>query len=121
MGNEMIEDKAAIKIISDSRHFNDLIDNHFLEKTTQHPTPIKLLIPVGYEHFSFTHKAYHKTLQIHYLTKQQIRNGGMAVWWQKIALHSYEGVYITTTIIENWPISAMIEASFQSMRNQSSS
>lgn len=116
IGREMLDDDQPISIISDSWHFDDLIDNKFLDKTITHSHPINLLIPMWYEHFSFTHKAYHTKLSIKYLTDSMMRRGGMAVWWHKIALHSYEWIYITTTIIENWPIASMMQASFQALR-----
>gem|GEM_PF-6603090 len=70
---------------------------------------------MGYEHFSFTHKAKHSKLVIKYLTGQEQRRGAMSIWGNKVALHSYEGIYITTTIIENSPIAAMMQASFAAM------
>lgn len=116
VGKEMLEDGQAIHIVSDSRHFDDLIDNKFLDKAVWHPSPIALLIPMGYEHFSFTHKAKHDKLSIKYLTADQSRRGAMSIRWDKVALHSYEGIYITTTIMQNPPIAAMMRASFQAMR-----
>ena len=115
VGREMLDDRQPIQIISDSRHFDDLIDNKFLDKAVWHPSSISLLIPMGYEHFSFTHKAKHDKLSIHYLTTQQTRRGSMSIRWDKVALHSYEWVYITTTIIQNPPIALMMRASFQAM------
>jgi hypothetical protein len=73
---------------------------------------------MGYEHFSFTHKAKHTKLAIKYLTGVVQRRGAMSVWGNKVALHSYEGIYITTTIIENAPIAVMMQASFAAMRTQ---
>jgi hypothetical protein len=70
---------------------------------------------MGYEHFSFTHKAYHKKLYVKYLTDAHVWRGGMSVRGNKVALHSYEGIYITTTIIENAPIAVMMRASFGAM------
>lgn len=119
VGQEMLEDGQPLMIISDSWHFDDLIDNKFLDKAVWHPSRIDLLIPLWYEHFAFTHKAKHRQLDIRYLTPQHARHGAMSIWWDKVALHSYEWVYITTTIIQNAPICTMMQASFQAMRNLS--
>jgi len=35
-----------------------------------------------------------------------------------VALHAYEGVYITTTLIENTAIADMMKTSFQTMRER---
>lgn len=115
VGKEMLDDWQSICIISDSWHFDDLIDNKFLDKATWHPSQISLIIPMGYEHFSFTHKAKHDKLMIKYLTGNEQWRGAMSIWGNKVALHSYEGIYITTTIIENAPIAVMMRASFGAM------
>jgi hypothetical protein len=39
----------------------------------------------------------------------------MTIWGNKVALHAYEGIYITTTIIENNPIAQMMTNSFENM------
>lgn len=47
------------------------------------------------------------------------RSGGMTIRGDdsqaKIALHAYEGIFITTTIIENNPIQHMMKNAFQNM------
>lgn len=116
--NEMLIDNKPISMISDSRHFDDLIDNKFIEqsaKSDNYKETIKLIIPTGYEHFIFTHKAKHPHVTIQQFWPWQSWTGGMSIWWNKIAYYSYEGRYITTTVIENTPISQMMSFSFQSL------
>jgi hypothetical protein len=43
------------------------------------------------------------------------RSGGMTIWNNKVALHAYEGLFITTTIIENNPIHTMMMNNFESL------
>ena len=60
--HEMLVDNKSIAMMSDSRHFDDLIDNKFIEQSAQsdhYNQQIQLIIPAGYEHFIFTHKARH--------------------------------------------------------------
>lgn len=69
--HEMITDNRPIAMISDSRHFDDLIDNKFIEqsaKSNQYKEQIQLIIPAGYEHFIFTHKAKHTHVNIQQFT-----------------------------------------------------
>lgn len=120
--HEMLADNQKICMLSDSWHFDDLIDNKFIEQASNHPhykQLIQLIIPVGYEHFSFTHKARHSTVEIKQFWPDQHRSWGMAVWWDKVAYYSYEWRYITTTIIQNKAISMMMRAAFASLRWQS--
>ncbi len=122
ISNEMLHDNKPISILSDSRHFDDLIDNKFIEQSWTSPhyhEKIKLIIPIGYEHFIFTHKAKHPHVNIQQFSSWQWWAGGMSVRWNKIAYYSYEGRYITTTVIENAPISQLMMFSFQSLRSQS--
>jgi len=120
--HEMLIDNKPINMISDSRHFDDLIDNKFIEQSAQsnqYNQQIQLLIPLGYEHFIFTHKAKHSHVVIQQFWSWQQWMWGVSVRWDKVAYYNYEGHYITTTVIENAPISQMMLSSFQSLRSQS--
>lgn len=117
--HEMLADDTDIMMASDSWHFDDLIDNKFIEQASTHQNyhhHIQLIIPVWYEHFSFTHKARQSKTTIRYFWSQQPRSWGMAVRWNKVAYYSYEGHYITTTVIENKAISMMMNASYNNLR-----
>lgn len=120
--HEMFIDDKPIAMMSDSRHFDDLIDNKFIEQSAQshqYNQQIQLIIPAGYEHFIFTHKAKHPHITIQQFASWQQWTGGVSIRWDKVAYYSYEGRYITTTVIENIPISQMVLFSFQSLRSQS--
>lgn len=56
--NEVLQDKKDMNIISDSQHFNDLIDNNFLEKSLEvrnsHNLNVRMIFPAGFEHFCYT-------------------------------------------------------------------
>ena len=102
--------------VSDSRHFDELLNVHFLDSLTHFIQPIQMILPAWFEHFVFS--AYAKWLKIQTQTigEHMKRSGGMTIWWDKVALHAYEWIYITTTIIENNPIAQMMTNSFQNMR-----
>jgi len=120
--HEMLIDDKPIAMMSDSRHFDDLIDNKFIEQSAtagHYNKEIQLIIPAGYEHFIFTHKAKHPHVSIQQFWSWQQWTGGVSIRWDKVAYYSYEGRYITTTVIENIPISQMMLFSFQSLWNQS--
>lgn len=120
--HEMFTDDRPISMISDSRHFDDLIDNKFIEQSARsnhYNQQIQLIIPAGYEHFIFTHKAKHPHVSIQQFWSWQQWTGGVSIRWNKVAYYSYEGRYITTTVIENIPISQMMFFSFQSLWSQS--
>lgn len=120
--SEMLNDNVPILMLSDSRHFDDLIDNKFIEQSAHHPQfkqTIQLIIPSGYEHFIFTHKAKHPHVNIQQFSSSQNWKWGMSIRWNKIAYYSYEWRYITTTVIQNIPISQMMKFSFESLWNQS--
>ena len=120
--HEMLSDNTDILMLSDSWHFDDLIDNKFIEQSSHHTIfkqNIDLIIPAGYEHFIFTHKAKHPHVHIQQFWSWQLWKWGMSVRWDKVAYYSYEWRYITTTVTQNIPISLMMKFSFQSLWNQS--
>lgn len=108
---------STLQIISDSWHFDELLTIHFLDSIKAHTPQIQMLLPSGFEHFIFS--AHAKGVPIHTKTinEHASRTGGMSLRGNKVALHAYEGVYITTTIIENTPIAQMMGSCFQSMRD----
>jgi hypothetical protein len=80
-------------MLCDSWHFDDLIDNKYLEQSAIHPlytSTIQMMIPLGYEHFIFTHQAVHPHVQIKEFATSQSRSGGMMVWGEKVAYFAYE-------------------------------
>lgn len=110
---EIQEDELLI--ICDSRHFDELLNVHFLDNLNRSTWTIRMIIPAGFEHFIFS--AYAKWLQIQTLTMPETMkwSGGMTIWNNKVALHAYEGIFITTTIIENNPIHQMMRDNFESL------
>lgn len=133
MMTEIMQDKLDVSIISDGQHFYDLVDNDFLEKTLtirqKNQVSIRMMFPVGFEYFSFTQGIYQQQLDIKFLPDEIVLpalestwpiggdkspklwaplRGGMTVRWDKVALHCYEGRYITTTIMTNHAIAQMM-------------
>ncbi len=119
MLNEVIQDKEDMNVISDSQHFNDLIDNDFLEKSlairNKYHLNIKMIFPSGFEHFCYTQGTYKQKLDIWTLPTQDILVGGMTVRGKKIAYHCYEQGFITTTIVEDDSISNIMRFMFQNV------
>ena len=117
MMNEIKKDKNDVAIMSDGQHFYSLIDNDFLDKTLdlrrKKGIKVRLLFPTWFEYFSYTQWTYQQELEIKSLPDADNLRGGMTLRWEKIALHCYEGRYITTTIIHNAPIAKIQSYMFE--------
>lgn len=107
----------TLKIITDSRHFDELLNNHFLEQIKKKNNTLEMILPIGFEHFIFSAEAKGIRLKTKTLPAESSWTWWITIRWDKVALHAYEWVYITTTIIENTAIKKMIEAFFDSMRS----
>lgn len=116
MLNEIKEHTATkIQIISDSWHFDELLTINFLENLQDKKHTIDIILPPWFEHFVFSAHAKKIAIKSYTIPTDMQRNGGMTIRWDIVALHAYEGVYITTTIIENKAITSMMKSSFQAM------
>jgi len=108
-------DEWMIQTISDSRHFDELLNVHFLDSLQSYKQPIQMILPSWFEHFIFSANAKGLQIDTRTITQDMKRQGGMTMWWSKVAFHAYEWVYITTTIIENIPITNMMSQCFESI------
>ncbi|HMY80789.1 MAG TPA: hypothetical protein PLW93_03610 [Candidatus Absconditabacterales bacterium] len=106
--------KDNLKIICDSWHFDELLTIHFMENIKGWKGSIQMIIPTGFEHFIFSAIAKNIPLDVQSYQDDLLWSGGMSIRGNKVALHAYEGIYITTTIIENKAISGMMEHVFNS-------
>ena len=122
--SEIKNDKKDVKILSDGQHFYDLIDNNFLEDSLtwrkKYGITVSLLFPTGFEYFSYTQWTYQQELQTKTYDgiEQAWIRGGLTLWWEKVGFHSYQGKYITTTIIEHPMISQLQQGMFQTVWEQ---
>ena len=120
---EIKQDKPdTVMTISDSHHFDELLNVKFLDtfSSLKKSCSLQIISPSWFEHFIFSAKA--KNINIKYRTIQnEAWSGGMTLWWskswKKVALHAYEWVYITTTIIDNPPIYTMMKHCYQCLWN----
>ena len=119
---EIKKDQQDVSIMSDGQHFYELIDNNFLEKTLElrkkKELKVQLLFPTWFEYFTYTQGTYQQQLQIKSLPHQDLLKGGMTIWWTKVALHCYEGKFITTTILENTQIRNILSYLYKMTWNQ---
>ena len=103
--NEIKQNKHDVALMSDGQHFYDLIDNDFLEKSLdirkKHAITMRLIFPTGFEYFTYTQGTYQQQLDIKSLPDQDMLKGWMTIRGSKVALHCYEGKFISTTILEN--------------------
>jgi hypothetical protein len=74
-----------------------------------------MLLPTGFDHFIFSAKAKGILIDTRIIPDDLPRKGGMTIRANKVALHAYEGVYITTTIIENTPIVQMMTLCYEGL------
>lgn len=119
--SDMIQDlkistSSDIMIMTDSRHFDELLTIHFLDSMKQSKKQIQMILPPWFEHFIFSAHAKGVNITTHTIPETMKREGGMTIRWSTVALHAYEGVYITTTIIENSAIAQMMTHCFEQMR-----
>jgi len=125
MLSEIKKDKQDVHIMSDGQHFYELIDNDFLEKTLElrnkKKLNVQLLFPTWFEYFSYTQGTYQQQLQIKSLPQEDLLKGGLTLRWTKVALHCYEGKFITTTILENTQIKNIMSYLFQMTWDQAKS
>jgi hypothetical protein len=105
----------SLLVISDSRHFDELISINFLNKLSKAKTKVQMILPTGFDHFIFSAHAKWVFIETRTLDSQDWRKWWMTLWWDTIALHAYEGIYITTTIIENPAIAQMMKCFFEKM------
>lgn len=121
---EIKDDKNNVQILSDGQHFYDLIDNNFLEESLtwrkKYDITVSLLFPMGFEYFTYTQGTYQQELNIksHDGIEASGIRGGLTIWWEKVWMHSYQGKYITTTIIEHPMISQLHKGMFELLWNQ---
>jgi len=119
MLHEIKEHKTTkISIISDSWHFDELITGHFLDNLETKKHTVDIILPAGFEHFIFSAHAKGVSIRSRTLADTIQRKWGMTIRWDTVALHAYEWVYITTTLIENKAIVAMMKSSFSAIWGQ---
>ena len=116
MINEMTQSRASeIRVMSDSRHFDELVSVHFLDSVTKaRPAKqLRMILPDGFEHFLFSAKAKWVSIESSSLDPSVNRKWWMTIRDDTVALHAYEWLYITTTIITNQPIVQMMKSCFE--------
>jgi hypothetical protein len=109
------ETSDELCIICDSRHFDELLNVHFLDNLSKYSGSIRMILPAWFEHFVFSAYAKWLKIQTYTMPDHMKRSGGMTIRNNKVALHAYEGLFITTTIIENNPIHTMMMNNFESL------
>jgi len=119
--NEIKQDKVDVALMSDGQHFYDLIDTDFLEKSLdirkKYKIHMRLIFPSWFEYFSYTQWTYQQELDIKSLPNQDLLKGGMTIWWNKVALHCYDGKFISTTILENYHTTGIMTYLFVQLWN----
>jgi hypothetical protein len=123
--NEIKQDKADVALMSDGQHFYDLIDTDFLEQSLdirkKHKITMRLMFPTGFEYFSYTQWTYQQQLDIKSLPNQELLKWGMTIRGNKVALHCYDGKFISTTILENEHTTGIMKYLFEQLRNNAKS
>ena len=119
--NEMVQDRKHITIMSDGQHFYDLIDNDFLEQSVeirrQTKIDVRMMFPVWFEYFSYTQWVVQQELSIKTLPQDSSLQGAISLWGDKVALHCYEGRFLSTTILEDKKIAGIIWFLIDSLRS----
>lgn len=117
MIDEIIRDAQDMYILCDSRHFYDLIDNQFLERSLairkKHNLTVKMLFPMGFEHFCYTQGTYEQALSIRALPDTPALIGALNLRGNKIGFHCEHQGFITTTIIEDAHIRQIMRFLFE--------
>lgn len=117
--NEIKQDKKDVSLMSDGQHFYDLIDNDFLEKSLdirgKYKITMRLIFPTGFEYFTYTQGTYQQQLDIKSLPDQDMLKGWLTIRGNKVALHCYEGKFISTTILENERTTGIVSYLFEQL------
>lgn len=102
--------------ISDSWHFDELLNVQFLDSLAQQKTKLSIILPRWFEHFIFSAHAKGVELSSKTFKEETSRSWWITLRWATIALHAYEWIYITTTKITNPAIAMMMKGMFTNMR-----
>ena len=105
---------SQVSVLSDSRHFDELISIDFLKTLSTTRSSLDIILPNWFEHFLFSAQARGLTVTASTLDPEIQRKWGMTLWDDTVALHAYEWMYITTTLITNQAISIMMRSLFKS-------
>lgn len=108
----------VLHVISDSRHFDELISIDFLNKLSIAKTKVQMILPAWFDHFIFSAHAKWVHIDTSLLSPSLWWKWWMTIRWGTVALHAYEGIYITTTTIQNTAIATMMQCFFDKMHSE---
>lgn len=107
---------TSLQVITDSRHFDELISIDFLNKLSTTKTRVQIILPAWFDHFIFSAHAKWVNIDTSLLSPSLWWKWWMTIRWDTVALHAYEGIYITTTTIQNSSIAMMMRSLFKSIK-----
>lgn len=117
---EQGNDKQEVKSIYDAHALGKLVDEKIFhrsyKKRSDHHIATKLILPDDFRDVRHLERKEDYTVSLRILPKIQIVAGGIEIRGNKIALHCYESGQFTTSILENWPIAALLKLMFDTIR-----
>lgn len=117
---EMANDNQDVYIINDAHSLNERIDLKTLHRSYQTRakkwTKTSMIFPTWFKDFWNIEWDDDYLIHIKTLSPSSLIDGWIEIWWNKVALHCYKEGYVTTTILENPEIAAIMKQLFRSQR-----
>lgn len=119
---EMANDRQPISIIYDATALHSIVDEKLFHRSYQqrakYHSTTRLILPDQFTDFRHLKRKEDYDVRIKTLLPDQLIQWGIEIRWSKVALHSYNQPFVTTTIIDNAQIAQIIQVMYESMRNQ---
>ena len=119
---ESLEDKKDMYVISNNSKFIELVWEDLIrqiyEKRIWLNLNTKMIFPVWFKNIWHQNKKTKYLIEIRIFKDINAFDGSMNIWWDKIALNSFNKNFLTTTIIENPEIAKMMKFIFDTLRTK---
>lgn len=116
---EMARDKEDVYIMNDAHSFNTLIDEKTLHRSYQKRAELwiktNMVYPSGFKDFRHIERDDNYDIHIKTLPAEQLIDWWIDIRGNKVALHCYKEWFVTSTIIENKEIAAIMRCMYDAV------
>jgi len=116
---EIARDEEDVCIINDAHSFNELIEDKTLHWSYQKRTELwvktRMVYPDWFKDYWHIEWDDNYAIHIKTLPVNQIVDGWISIRGNKVAMHCYKEWFITTTILENKEIAALVRCMFDAV------
>ena len=118
---EIAHDKQDVFSLYDAHSFNELIDERTYQrsfsKRQEHNCRTHMVLPDWFTDFWHIKREDNYNIHIKTVPTEKLSLGWIDIRGHKVALHNYKEWFVTTTILENKEISAIIRCMFDALRS----